>query len=187
VGGEILGFDPAQPCVPIEGSSLCEATWQTATPGTPRDPSAAGAGRVAAADDSGAVTAFDAKRGAVVWTSASFATALGPTAYSNGTLYVGGADGVLRAIDAATGAVEWTGDAGAPITTAPTIAAGRVYVATKNGRLVTFPAGGCAAATCVALAIGNAKLAGANAAGAPLVRNRVAVVAFADQLVAFGS
>jgi hypothetical protein len=100
-------------------------------------------------------------------------------------VYFGGADGVLRALDADTGAILWQGNARAPIRTAPTVWHGRVYVATDNGRLVAFDAAGCGKSTCPPSAIGNAGFTGTSAAGAPVVRNNVAVVAYANHLVAF--
>jgi hypothetical protein len=131
------------------------------------------------------VTAFKAKTGAIAWQTASFHTPLGQPAYANNVVYAGGADGVLRAINAATGKVLWTASAGAPIRTAPTVSGARVFVATDNGRLVTFNAAGCGKATCAPTAVGNAALANTQAAGAPLVRNHTAIVAYGTHLIAF--
>jgi outer membrane protein assembly factor BamB len=186
VSSTVEGIDPAQRCKPATPNEpLCAPTWQTTTPGTAQTPVASGAGRIATSDSSGVVTAFKAKTGAIAWQTASFHTPLGQPAYANNVVYAGGADGVLRAINAATGKVLWTASAGAPIRTAPTVSGARVFVATDNGRLVTFNAAGCGKATCAPTAVGNAALANTQAAGAPLVRNHTAIVAYGTHLIAF--
>ena len=151
----------------------------------PNTPVGIGTVRVAVSDASGVVTAFNTAAGQLAWATSSFHTPLGPPSYANNVVYVGGADGVLRAINATTGKVLWTANAGAPIRTAPTVSGTRVFAATDNGRLVTFNTAGCRKATCTPTAIGNAALPNTQAAGAPLVRNHSAIVAYGTHLIAF--
>ena len=186
IGNGVDGVDPAQGCnAPPQDPQLCFTTWQATTPGQAQTPSAAGTGRIATSDTSGVVTAFNVTTGAVLWATPSFGTSLGPTASSGNIVYAGGADGVLRALNATSGALVWKGSAGAPIRTPPTISGGHVYVATDNGRLVAFNTSGCGKATCTPTAIGNAALPNTLAAGAPLIRNTTAVVAYGTHLIAF--
>jgi outer membrane protein assembly factor BamB len=75
----------------------------------------------------------------------------------DGTLIYAGTDaGTLYALDAATGAIAWTSAVGAPILAPPATAYGRLYVPAADGRLVVLPAAGCGAASCAALATGDA-------------------------------
>ena len=189
VGNDVYAEDPAQGCPPLPipnpPSNLCAPTWQAAFPGVPNTPAGIGTARVVVSDASGLVTALNAATGKVAWTTPSFHTPLGPPASANNVVYAGGADGVLRAINAATGKVLWTANAGAPIRTAPAVSGSRVFVATDNGRLVTFSAAGCGKVTCTPTAVGNAALAKTQAAGAPLVRNHSAIVAYGTHLIAF--
>jgi outer membrane protein assembly factor BamB len=75
----------------------------------------------------------------------------------DGTLVFAGTDaGTLYALDAATGAIAWTSDIGAPVLAPPATAYGRLYVPAADGRLVVLPASGCGAASCSALATGDA-------------------------------
>ncbi len=188
VDGEINGYDPTRGCPPLpipDPPPICAPTWQAAFAGTPSTPVGAGPDRIAVSDTSGVVTALRAQTGATVWATPSFSTPLGAPASANGLVYVGGADGVVRAINVDTGKVKWQGQAGAPIITAPTAVAGRVFVATDDGRLVTFKGTGCGTFTCAPTAVGDAGLRGTHAAGAPVVRDHVAVVAYGTHLIAF--
>ncbi len=186
LNNQLLGDDPAQGCpVPPIPGPFCGATWTHTFGGAPNTPVGAATGDIVATDASGIVTALRAATGKVAWATPTFHTALGAPAYSNGFVYTGGTDGVLRAISATTGKVIWTGNAGAPITSAPAVGNGAVYVATDNGRLVRFTAAGCGTTTCAPTGIGNASLPGTHAAGAPVVRDHVAIVAYGTHLVAF--
>ncbi len=188
VGSEINAFDPAQPCVllPIpDPPPYCMATWHAATPGAPQRPSPAGPGRIATADSSGVVTAFNAATGAVAWTSPNLHAALAPTAFAGGRVYASGVDGVLRVLDAATGARRWRSTPLGPLSQPATVDRGRVYVASSGGGLASFAVTGCGRFTCAPIAVGNAHLGGAAPAGAPLVCNGTAIVAYGNQIVAF--
>ncbi len=190
VDAAIYMFDSAGPCIPVPipgAPPWCLPTATIPVNPSPQRPSYAGPGRVAIASNgtTGIVNVYS-NAPQLVWTFTS-STALGPTAWSNNKIYVGGADGIVRVLDAATGTQLWTGDAGAPITVAPTITNGKVYVATNGARLVTFPAGGCGAATCAPIATGDAHKSGTVAAGPPLVRNGVVVTAFGNEVVAFSA
>ncbi|HEY1739651.1 MAG TPA: PQQ-binding-like beta-propeller repeat protein, partial [Acidimicrobiia bacterium] len=189
VGDDIYGDDPAQGCPPLPTPDpppdVCAPTWQAALPGAPNTPVGIGTARIAVSDASGVVTALNAATGKTAWASSSFHTPLGQPVSSATVVYVGGADGLLRAISATNGKVIWTANAGAPIRTAPTLSGSRVYVATDNGRLVALPAAGCGKAACAPAAVGNAALPNTQAAGAPLIRNNIAVVAYGTHLIAF--
>lgn len=72
------------------------------------------------------------------------APVLGP---DHSTLYVRTDGGTLYALDTTTGSVRWTA-AGLGTAGSPALADGTLYVPTGDGRVVTFPAGGCGQATC---------------------------------------
>jgi outer membrane protein assembly factor BamB len=71
------------------------------------------------------------------------------------TVYTATSAGTLYALDAGTGVVRWTAALGFPASQPPALADGVLYAPRDDGKLVALAAGGCGAATCSPLWIGD--------------------------------
>jgi len=129
------------------GLGTGKTVWSTLLDGEPQSSAAYADGTVFIGDNSGTVTALDARSGAIRWKARSFSHfrtgreyfyATPTVAY--GRVFASNTDGTVYAFGAATGNLLWASHVGTYVYTAPAVWNRKVYVGTYDGKFYALDA-----------------------------------------------
>ena len=129
------------------GLGTGKTVWSTVLDGEPQSSAAYADGTVYIGDNSGTVTALDARSGAVRWKARSFSHfrtgreyfyATPTVAY--GRVFASNTDGTVYAFGASTGNLLWASHVGTYVYTAPAVWARKIYVGTYDGKFLALDA-----------------------------------------------